>query len=227
MLQAYKNRKLTVERNEDVKTSSIIGELIHLPADLFWHLLRSATSDNESLPQTVGELSSVEYWPKWSAEGCDITNRQNVEPDVFIRFQEFDLILEIKKDDNYYGQSVTQWKNEICSYLNEHEDEKKKICLIALGGNDKLYHEVVKNVRKRDVTIYKCRWSSLLEKVNEHLRSLLKLHYIDSHSMQTIRILRDVISAFNIFDDYVMEEFDSFPKNLKLYNNYKLSDLWK
>lgn len=226
MLQAYKNNKLHIELNEDVKTSSIIGELVHLPADLFWYLLKNATSDNETLPQIAGEIDSIEYWPKWSAKGSDITNHQIVEPDVFIRFKKFDLILEIKKNDGY-GQYNVQWGNEICSYLNEYGDENKDIYLIALGGNYNLYHEIIKNVRNSDVIVCKCSWLSLLEKINEQLYFLLKLPYIDSRSMQTIRILRDVVSAFNIYGDYVMDEFDNFPKHLKLFNNYKISDIWK
>ena len=225
MLQAYKNSKLLVELNEDVKTSSIIGELTHLQADLFWYLLRSATAYNESLPEIAGEIYTVEYWPKWSAEGCDITNNQFVEPDVFIRFQKFDIILEIKKNDGC-GQYMTQWTNEICGYLNEYADDNKDIYIIALGGNNNMQKENIRKLRDNDLVVHKCSWFSLLEKVNEQMRSLYRLPYKDSCTMQTIRILQDIVSSFNLYGDYVMEGFDNFPKNLLLCNNYKIDDIW-
>lgn len=54
MLHAFDKHKISHEiRNqiwnlEDVKTSSIIGNLLHLPANTFWKILRNASDQNDA-----------------------------------------------------------------------------------------------------------------------------------------------------------------------------------
>ena len=57
MINAVLKEKADIQRNEDVKTSSIIGLLTLLPAELFWKLLKSSLSEQN------GYLCHLEiYW---------------------------------------------------------------------------------------------------------------------------------------------------------------------
>ena len=52
---------------------------------------------------------SEEFWPNWDPEGTDNINR--VTPDLFMRFANFDLIVEAKRWDSFQ-QSSDQWKKK-------------------------------------------------------------------------------------------------------------------
>ena len=106
MLQArYKNKS----QSEDLKTSSILGSLLLLPDDLLWELLvKSCCGGTEKLPDVAGVLDSFEFWPRWNADNT--TNLKYVEPDLFLRFSNFDVIVEVKQFDGN-GQYYEQWEN--------------------------------------------------------------------------------------------------------------------
>ena len=82
--------------SEDSLTSTIFGSLLHLPTDLFWQVLKRACygSDLEGVDENI---ESIEFWPHWNAK--DSTNANYVEPDVFIRTQNTDVIIEAKRYD--------------------------------------------------------------------------------------------------------------------------------
>src|SRR5712671_1413367 len=94
---------------EDSLTAAVFSHLLHLPSEVFWQILRNACHTT-ALPQYAGEPRSVEFWPKWNADGTH--NSSYVEPDVFIRFASFDLIIEAKREDEYQ-QHRGQWENEV------------------------------------------------------------------------------------------------------------------
>ena len=105
---------------EDSLTSAIFNHLFHLPAELFWQILRNACYGKD-LPMHAGELLEVKYFPKWDAAGT--TNEQFVEPDLFLRFREFDLIIEAKRWDDGM-QDPAQWEKELIAYANEYGSEQ-------------------------------------------------------------------------------------------------------
>jgi hypothetical protein len=82
---------------EDSLTAAVFTHLLHLPAEVFWRILRRACC-TDTLPESAGEPLSVDYWPSWDPKGTGNTNR--VVPDFFIRFRGFDLIIEAKRWDS-------------------------------------------------------------------------------------------------------------------------------
>ena len=114
MLQALLKNKLKeafrdsyFEPSEDSKTSSVFGLLQYLPAQTMWNLLRQSCGNNSSLIEKSGGLQNIQFWERWLAEGDEISNSSFVEPDVFCEFDEFNLIVEAKKDGNtWYFQQV-------------------------------------------------------------------------------------------------------------------------
>src|SRR5881227_2646233 len=94
-----------IKHCEDSLTCSVLPHLLHLPFELFWQILHNACFTG-ALPAQVGEpVSDIEFWPKWDPEGTP--NNTYVEPDVFIRFPRFDLIIEAKYGDEG-SQSLEQ-----------------------------------------------------------------------------------------------------------------------
>ena len=77
--------------NEDPKTSTIFEHLVLLPDNIFYSVIyKSIRTFKNEIPKEAGTLESFEFWPKWNPENT--INSNYVEPDVFIRFKNFDLI---------------------------------------------------------------------------------------------------------------------------------------
>lgn len=223
MINAINHGKTSIEVKEDTKTSMIVGTLLHLPTILLWEIIRRACRDGDSiLPKECGHIRFVDFWPEWSVEGPyqeKITNEQRVEPDVFISFEKFDLIIEAKIDDGNL-QSPTQWCNEINSFFNEY-GKKRQLFFIALGGNGSLCPE-----KNSGIDILKCSWSNLMIAIETSTNKLMK-HQIDMDFDDSIlRILNELISIFVFFgiSHFWLENIDFEKYHIEIDNKWKL---WK
>ena len=192
MIQALLHHKSHIELIEDEKTSLIIGTLMHLPTALMLKILFNAVEDKD------GKLSArknkkerlqkmPEFWPHWYAEGS--LNHHYVEPDVFMSFKSFDLIIEAKRNDDKTSQYSGQLNNELIAYENEYGKENKEYYLIALGGNADDIKSVDENRRDK---ILRCAWNDLLCSIEREKRVTRKHNAI-------YRILSDCNNAFAVF----------------------------
>lgn len=191
------------DTNEDPKTSAVFENLMLLPDNIFWEMIKRSCFDGVSLPKTSGDLRNYQFWCHWDNEGT--TNSVYVEPDLFLQFDNFDVIIEAKYGD-MGGQYQQQWKNEIISYHNEHGKEKPFI-FIAVGGNSDLQTEHIK-VCNQKVPIYKCSWTAILISVSKYLEELESLSFMDYSVNSIKRILKNIILAFNINGVYDIKWFD-------------------
>lgn len=162
MIQAYLTGKLKIEdnrikKNEDLKTSSLFGLLQYLPEDSFWKIFCDFCINLKK--EKFGKIVSFNFWPH--TEPTNTTNALFVEPDLWIETENFDIIIEAKLNDQI-GQDKSQWENEIQSIINEqrNRNDLKPIILIALGGNENMDPDEVKNCK-----IYKASWFSLVNSV--------------------------------------------------------------
>ncbi len=178
---------------EDTLTSSVFGHLFYLPLELAWEILREAVFDHD-LPRHCGDLESYEFWPKWDSEGTD--NSRFVEPDVFLRFSEFDMIIEAKRWE-FGMQSSTQWKNQIIAYRNEYPETAKPLFYVAIGG---IHGEGKQSLEINGVpcTIAMCQWFRVLRATKQVERQLERSSYRTSASDSHLRILRDITSLFGL-----------------------------
>jgi hypothetical protein len=145
---------LTPEKQEDKQTALIFSTLLHLPDDECWNIIRDSCYDNE-LPENPGKIEFYEFWPHWPP---DKNHQRYVEPDLFIRYENFDLIIEAKRyDDNQ--QYHEQWKSEYISYRKKYGKDKKNVALIAVGG---IYALNISSEKPGKIIIQKCRWRGLL-----------------------------------------------------------------
>ena len=226
MIYSYSKIKTDQNFNEDFKTYSSIGMLQFLPTQLFWNILKASVIDNQNLPNITGAMEQIEFWPKWfKIQNIKIvSNSKYIEPDVFIRFENFDCIVEVKKTDTF-GQHPDQCESQTLAYRNEYP-EGKELIYIALGGNPELnesLHEKYKHV-------YKSTWHRLLCGINKALQERVSMIYKNEIINQEIRILQSSLEAFaSCYNEYVVELLDTMSINyqIKLPSQKKLEELWK
>ncbi|MGL5403768.1 MAG: hypothetical protein ACRC9I_08355 [Acinetobacter sp.] len=207
MLHAIQHNKIKSEvrknfkASEDSLTSSIFGNLLHLPLELFWHILQQSCKDT-SLPTNTGKLISYEFWPHWDSTG---TNNNNfIEPDLFFQFENFNVIVEAKRWDND-SQKRTQWKDQIKAYNNEYGDLNKNFFIIAVGGNintitDELIH----------AKVFKINWNSILSSIKKTYLILNKSRGLTTNIDANLNILDGLIHFFEIHGFFTGEWFDTF-----------------
>ena len=165
MISYFKHGKGKLDICEDSLTASLFDLLKYLPTDLFWYILKHALHQDH-LPSYCGEVIEIQYWPKWNAqEKYKTANELYVEPDVFMRFKDFDLIIEAKRHD-LNQQFTEQLENEIKSYLNEYEEENRTIYLLQVGGLVDTCNEVFIEVGHLKVLQSKINWTSLLKSID-------------------------------------------------------------
>jgi hypothetical protein len=201
MLHAIKSNKAGINFNnaeinwrqffkasEDSLTSFVFERLFYLPGELFWSILTQSCFEN-SLPEVLGNPSEYEFWPHWDA--VETANKNYVEPDVFIRFHKYDLIVEAKRW-NREMQSVNQWKSQIQAYRNEYGDEKQ-LLYIALGGIHTIKAEIIEGVE-----IVKSQWKRILEQVIYQHDKFSHKNEPSDFDHSTLTILSDLIIIFRI-----------------------------
>jgi hypothetical protein len=187
---------------EDSLTAAIFSHLLHLPVELFWKIFRSACYGKE-LPEQAGELEAFNAFPKWDPSGT--SNKTYVEPDLFFRFREFDLIIEAKRRDEGM-QDRSQWLRELIAYTNEYGDEKREVKMVALGGiygtqTEQVSHcwtsvEAEMEMHHFVCPVIMCRWRGLLHQCKRMGDELNRLEYRASQTLAHIRILGDLIGLF-------------------------------
>lgn len=227
MIQAILRNKIKSEvrdyfkTKEDTLTSSVIGNLLFLPTNFILEILSNSSYDKFSYSR-FGKLSSFEFWPHWNSKNT--SNSNFVEPDVFLRFENVDLIIEAKRyDDNQ--QYIGQWKNEIISYYNEYEDEEKELYFLAIGGINSNNTELIPIVGKSDVLIYKLRWKKILDEVTKNIEKLEKIKSFSDNANSTIRILQVILQSFELHGFLSIKWFKDFKKHFFI-NNTKMINHW-
>ena len=164
---------------EDSLTGLVISCLSHLPVDMFWILLRSACV-SKKLPVETGAIKEIQFWPRWYQDS-NYTNQR--EPDVFISFEKFDLIIEAKRWDNG-DQNREQWKNEFEAYHTEYGNDRK-VYLLTIGGTAWM-KDIEKSGKHK---VFACKWQALLEECQRLRRNLSNE---DSMKKAQHRILENV-----------------------------------
>lgn len=221
MLHSTQHNKETIE---DPKTSSVFENLLLLPDNEFWTILRSACQNSGNLPTDVGLLKEYEFWPKWDPAGT--SNPKYVEPDVFLRFKELDVIIEAKVGD-FKGQYQTQWDNEFIAYLNEYETEKRKVIHIALGGNSSMKNGQAKDPeRHKSTTVYKCSWIALRNEVAKGKENFTNMpNPYDSSAKR--RLFENIMLAFSLHNISEIHWFDGLCDNPIEIRQTSINDIKK
>jgi len=190
---------------EDSLTAGVFTYLHHLPGELFWRILRNACYTSH-LTDYPGE-PSVEFWPKWGSEST--SNPNYVEPDMFLRFSAFDIIIEAKRNEKCM-QSKDQWQRELVAYTNEYGEERKQVKILAIGGLHSTQDDMVSHKWHSSSTestnehvthhfecpVHMCRWDGLLTECQRMEKELRLMRYPSSQTIAHRQILLDLIDLF-------------------------------
>ena len=204
MISYISQKKGKMSYCEDSLTATVFDGLKYLPVELFWKILKNSLySDYERLPHASGEIESFSFWGKWSVKDFrtkkesnkdKITNKNFVEPDLFIRFHDFDIIIEAKRYDTKQ-QKEEQQRNEILAYFNEYGEEKQ-LYFIQCGGLQNKDDECFKNV-----VICKTDWSSLMYSISK-VKKQLEEQANTSIDKAVCRILTDILLGLELHQFY-------------------------
>lgn len=191
-------------KDEDIKTSTILGVLLYLPTQKLWKILRDATLkstilNNEILnnKEECGKLTDYDFWPHWESKGTE--NSSYVEPDVFLKFDSFSIIIETKLTDETKPNKDKQCSNELIAYHNEYPEQGNDAYLIALGGD---YSNIKKELDKSKDThfkrhIFTCSWQQLFWSIETELKELNEDK--KNNDNETCRLLTDCIKAMKSY----------------------------
>jgi len=196
MISYFTNGSGSLSKCEDSCTAGVFDLLKYLPADLFWQILKSSLL-LDTLPSVAGNIKHIEFWPKWSVKDIEeIDNANYIEPDVFINFTDFDVIIEAKRRD-YKQQNPKQHKDQLIAYFNEFKDnEPKEVYYVLLGG---LHIEDVRKemiVKGKIVKLSKIKWSSLLTSIASFKKTMERQDL--AHQKPILLLLEDVINVLAI-----------------------------
>ena len=214
MINSTKYHKNT---NEDPKTSTIFENLLLLPDDIFWDIIRDSTiNNNNDLPPIIGSLKHNEFWPKWDPTGT--TNKNYVEPDLFFRFSDYDFIVEAKLSDES-GQYYDEWEREVIAYSNEYSEEKKKVFLLAVGGNQNFKEEFVP-YKDINCKILKYKWTDILEHMLEAKNSYIKKKTPLNYVLRIFNLLEEGfhIMGINNYEKTTLSSIGEFNSLIKMFN---------
>lgn len=151
----------------------------------------------DKLPYASCELLSITFWDKWKADETD--NRYFVEPDVFMRYYDFDIIVEAKR----YNEKQQYWRqmiSQIQAYNNQYGDENKQLFYIKLGGLHHLKDEPNYVKDKKNIVICKTDWTRLLDSISTYLEKVK--NNANLRSASHIRILEDCVNGFAMHQFY-------------------------
>ncbi|MCU7550402.1 hypothetical protein OCK74_14875 [Chitinophagaceae bacterium LB-8] len=166
-----------------------------------------------------------EFWPHWDSTGTENTNY--TEPDLFIRFEAFDLIIEAKRDD-YKGQQIKdQWKKHIRSYYNTYEaSARKPLFYVALSGLQCGWEKQGPEEIESGSLVYitTCRWHRILKLVQKAEEKLNQSKEVISSVNAVHNILSDLILAFSIHGFSTGKLLHTMPVNYSI-NHTSLGNL--
>lgn len=214
--QKHRNFKVC----EDSLTATVFDLLKYLPSEILWSILKRSLYF-QKLPEISGEILEFTYWTKWDAK--ETSNYRHVEPDLFIRFNEFDVIIEAKRY-NENQQKEDQISNEIQAYHNEFGEENKDLYFVQVGGLLNLEEVQDRLLNGKRIVLCKSDWTKLLDQIVFEKNRIESINY--SHINSYKRIFEDLIKGFEIhgfFKKLWLESLDtSFitpqsPKNLFEY----------
>lgn len=166
-----KKRDLKDAQCEDSLTSSVFERLALLSDENLWWVLRNACDKQalaaKPLPDDVGKLEKFEFWPSWDPAPQLERNNLRVEPDVFLRFKNLDLIVEAKRHDFKQLQNEEQWQNELGAWCQEFQTDRP-VVLLAIGGNSSVGTRYVKLEHlKQQFRVEQLHWEMLRDAVFE------------------------------------------------------------
>jgi hypothetical protein len=215
----HKNFRLLLRHSEDTLTSSVFSRISYLSTEIVWSIFQIASRHSffTELP-TPGDFTDILFWPHWNPLGT--SNVLFVEPDVLLRFERVDILVEAKKHDDRAQQQRSQLTNEAKSYLNVFGHQQKKVLVLAVGGVLGLSEDALLIDGFEQVIPLACiRWRDLQFAVQRELTEIKRRLSSVSFSA-TRRALEDVLLAFHLHDYFTGVLLDTLPTNYTVNRSF-------
>jgi hypothetical protein len=181
------------EVKEDKITSSVFDSLLHLPDEMLWRIIKNSCYDNSNLPTNAGALLDHEFWPHWDKKNTE--NERYVEPDLFLCFENIDIIIEAKREDTKQGKR--QWKNELIAYKNKPYHDKEAV-LLAIDGIESENREKI-NIKKDEIIyVYKTRWTKIYSTIKKCLDEMDKTK--NDNIIRILSFLEKIMIYYNFME---------------------------
>jgi len=189
--------------HEDLMTAAVFGRFAYLSPSVQALLLKQWLGINEA-EHDFEQFEDIEFWPKFDlVEGDDSCF---VEPDLVLRFKEFNLIIEVKPPaggDQYFEQ----WRKEIASFLQSDNKNYLPLYFLAIGRigqyNAKGWaRDLIAENDERLQMISALKWQPVTDSIVQlrHPISIsIKSENVDVITSQDIRILDDIIAALHLY----------------------------
>jgi hypothetical protein len=203
---------------EDFLTASVVSRMTYLPGDILWRVVKYS-SLYDQLRKYAGGLEFVEFWPNWPMPDRMKEIGMHRQPDVFLKFEELDVIVEAKRND-FLSQSHVQWGEQLLCYLakrNSEGEKKQPIVLWVLGGMGSLtdeqtltsiFHKVTKRINEEypdeEIEFAVSPWGNILYcllDLQHYLMEEQRKHFplITFHDRRHIlRLVDDIIEALRL-----------------------------
>jgi hypothetical protein len=179
------------KHSEDLMTAAVFSRFSYLSTNVQNHFLQQWLGCDHNFT----DFQEIEFWPSYQ---LTLKNKKhkNVEPDLVLRFESSDLIIEVKPPAGG-DQKLGQWQEEIESFLESNDQGEKPLFFLAIGriesGNAIKWINNLKNKFGHQLHhINALKWQPLTD-------SILELQKSDTPNPQDQRILNDITEALNLY----------------------------
>lgn len=179
------------QTREDLMTAAVFSRFTYLSSTTQNSLLQAWLHSNADFSQ----FESIEYWPRYGYID-DAAGLRDVEPDIVLRFNNFNILIEIKPPtggDQYYQQ----WQREIAAFIHSDTQKNLPIYFLAIGRIEhkdaQLWGALLLNQHPdRLKSVHAIKWQPVVDSI----RNLLTL---EMYSKQDSRILIDILDAMQLY----------------------------
>jgi hypothetical protein len=196
--------KQLYQTREDLLTSAFFNRFAYLSPIIQHRILKFIFDGTGDFTCFEG----IDYWPKYDLPDRD--DRQFVEPDLLIKFKDFDLLVEVKPPQGG-NQYVDQWRAEIEGYFAQEQDVKE-IYFLAIGRIESVSKIERDSLFRHDQ--YKLKGLAIIS-WKFVAKNLFQLLHSDEPLTQDKFILSDMLGALSLYgirgNDLHWNALRSFP----------------
>ena len=169
---------------EDLLTAAVFSRWSYLSNETQHHLMHQWFSGKGDFKKFQG----IEFWPKYDLP--DNKDRQSVEPDVLIKFEGFNVLIEVKPPSGG-NQYLEQWKNEIEGYYSCENNKDIPLYFLAIGRIKNVKYRSNNEFFPRPALIHAISWKIIAHTIYDFSKS--------TNNNQDRRILKDVLEALGLY----------------------------
>lgn len=196
--------KQLYQTREDLLTSAFFNRFAYLSPVIQHRILKYIFDGAGDFTCFEG----IDYWPKY--ELPENESRSFIEPDLLVRFKEFDLLVEVKPPEGG-NQYIEQWEMEIEGYFTQ-EEGVKEIYFLAIGRIESVSQEDQDHLLNDERFKLKGMSAISWKFMAKHLDKLL---HSDEPLAQDKFILNDMLEALLLYgvraNDLHWNTLSSFP----------------